>query len=116
MTLEQISERTIKQGSEIAALKESTKSAHKRLDDNDRVIESIHKLAANVETLALQVKMLTEKMDNSITRIESGMNSQGERITCLEKEPATKWKSLVAQITTIVVAALVGGVIAKFIK
>ena len=116
MTLDQLTEQTLKHNSEIAALKESAKSAHKRIDENDQITAGIHKLAANVETLALQVKLLTDKMDTSIERIESGLKSQGERIGALEKEPATKWKALVAQITSLIIAAIVGGVIAFIFK
>lgn len=112
---EHIATQTIQNTSDIAAIRESLKSAHKRIDENDRMTEGIHKLAANVEALALQVKMLTEKMDSSITRIEAGLTAQAERIGALEKEPATKWKDLVKQVTALVVAAVVGAVIANFI-
>jgi hypothetical protein len=106
---------SIQNTSDIAALRESLKSAHKRIDENDRMTEGIHKLAANVEALALQVKMLTGKMDESINRIEAGLKSQGERIGAIENEPAHKWKTLVAQVTGLVVAAVIGVIIAKFL-
>ena len=112
---DQIAKQAIQNSQDIAALRESLKSAHKRIDENDRITEGIHKLAANVEALALQVKMLTDKMDNSITRMEAGLKAQGERIGTLEKEPADKWKTLAAQVTGLIVAAVIGVVIAKFL-
>lgn len=116
MTQEQLTERTLKHESEIAALKESAKSAHKRIDENDRITEGIHKLASNVEALALQVKLLTESMESNVSRIEMSLKSQGKRIDTLEREPAAKWKTLAAQIVSIAVAAVVGGLIANFMK
>lgn len=116
MTTDQLTEQILKHNSEIAALRESDKSAHKRIDENDRITEGIHKLAANVEALALQVKLLTESMENNIARLEAGQKTQGEHIGALENEPAKKWKALVAQITSLLIAAVVGGVIANLIK
>lgn len=116
MTLEQLTEQTLKHAGEIAAVHESAKSAHKRIDENDRITDGIHKLASNVEALALQVKLLADSMETSIMRLESGLKSQGERISAIEKEPAAKWKTLVAQVLSIGVAAVIGGLIAKFIS
>ena len=112
---ENVAKQVIENAKAIAAVAESAKSAHKRIDDNDRITEGIHKLASNVEALAVQVKMLTERMDSSIERIEAGLKSQGERIGALEKEPAHKWKTLVAQVTALIVAAVIGVVITKFL-
>jgi uncharacterized protein YlxW (UPF0749 family) len=89
-------------------LSEKTDSAHKRITENDRITDGIYKIASNVETLALQVKHLTEKLDNSVSSIENSLKNQGERIGALEKEPASKWKNfmwlIIAGITTSVVA------------
>lgn len=112
---EHIATQMVQNTSDIAAIRESLKSAHKRIDENDRMTEGIHKLAANVEALALQVKMHTDTMNNSITQIESGLKALGERIGILEKEPAAKWKELVKQVTALIVAAVVGAVIGDFI-
>ena len=116
MTSEQLAETVLKHNSEIAGMQEKLASAHKRIDENDRVTDGIHKLAANVETLAFQVKHLSEKMEGSISRIEAGLKAQGERIGKLEKEPGEKWKSLVSQVIALAVAAIVGGVISTIIN
>lgn len=39
MTIEQLSESCIQNSKDIAALRESAKSAHKRIDENDRITE-----------------------------------------------------------------------------
>lgn len=115
MNTEQLTEQVLKHNGDIAALGENVKSAHKRIDENDRITDGIHKLAANVEALALQVKLLTEDMKNNMIKFESGLKSQGERIGVLEKEPGGKWKALTAQIVSIVVAAVMAVIITKFV-
>lgn len=112
---QQLSNRVLQNARDISAIRESTKSAHKRIDENDRITDGIHKLASNVEALALQVKMLTESLENSVSRLEAGQKAQGERIGALEREPATKWKDLVKQVIGLIVAAVAGVIIAKFI-
>ena len=136
MTQEHMMEQLMSQSRDIAALWESVKSAHKRIDETDRIIKGIHRLAANVEALALQVKLLTERMDSSIERMEKSLESQGVRIgaveplcgsiertesnltgltakvEALEKEPADKWRELVRQVITIAAAALAGSLLA----
>ena len=138
MTNEGLTDQVIKLTQEIAAMRESMKSAHKRIDDNDRITEGIHEIAASVKSLALQVKLLTERVDKNIEKLETGQKSQGERlgalertnaklsdieetveeqekrIDAIEKEPATKWKTLVSQVIAIIVAAIVGYVLSKF--
>lgn len=106
---------TDEQVEKLAAVVESAKSAHKRIDENDRITNGIHKIATSVETLALQVKQLTDKVDESIESLKGSLKSHGERIGKLEQEPGNRWKSLVAQLTQIIVAAVVGGVVAKFL-
>jgi len=115
MTGDQLTQQIMAQSKDIAALRERVKSAHKRIDENDRITTGIHKLASNVEALALQVKLLTERMDSSINRMEKSIKSQDERIGAIEKEPATKWKELVRQMIALAVAALAGSMLASFI-
>jgi hypothetical protein len=65
----------IQNKADISALGEQMKSAHRRIDETGRITEGIHKLAANIEGLALQVKMLTEKTEYNAERIEAGVKS-----------------------------------------
>ena len=140
MTSQQLTQQILAQSKDIAALWQSTKSAHKRIDENDRIIKGIHKLASNIEALTLQVKLLTERMDSSIDRMEKSIKSQGERIgsvemlcrtaerneqsiaglaskvEALEREPAAKWKYLVRQLVTLTAAALVGSALAGILR
>jgi hypothetical protein len=112
LTAEQVTEKVIEHTGEISALWESAKSAHKRIDENDRITEGIHKLTTNVETLALQVKHLAEKVEQTVNRLELGLKSQGERIGALEKEPGRKWKVLWERIGLAVAGALATAAVA----
>jgi chromosome segregation ATPase len=132
MTAEQIANKLMEHTKEIAALWESSKSAHKRHDDNGAVITGIHELAKSVASMATEIRLLTERFDKSVERIERGQAAQGERIgkieksvsqiernekdiakytakiEAIEKEPADKWKKFM----WLVFAAIVGAVIA----
>ena len=136
MTQEHMMEQLMAQNKDVAALWESAKSAHKRIDETDEIIKGIHRLAANVETLALEVKLLTQRMDSSIARMERSIKSQGVRIgavetqtqsaehsgksiavlegkvQAMEKEPADRWREMVRQVVTIAGAALAGSLLA----
>ena len=115
MNQEQLTAKIVELTEQLAEARSSLKSAHKRIDDNDKITVGIHEVAASVQALALQVKLLTEKMDESVEGLKNSIKSQGERIGKLEKEPADKWKTLVAQVIGLVVAAVVGVVVSKFI-
>lgn len=113
MNPDQLNTMVMQNARDISALWESSKSAHKRIDENDRVTEGIYKLASSVESLTMQVKQLAEKMDSSLEKIENRQRDQGERIGALEKEPGQNWKRVTAQISTIIIAAIIGMVLGK---
>jgi methyl-accepting chemotaxis protein len=132
----QLLQRITEYTGQIAALQETTKAAHKRLDDNDQIISGIHELAKNIATMAAEIKLLTEKVDKSIDRMEQGQEAQGERIRnvevvvsqvkhceneilklaakldIIEKEPGQRWKDIVKQATGLIIAAILGGILA----
>jgi ribosomal protein L1 len=139
MTAEQMANNIIELTKEVAALWESSKSAHKRLDENGGVVSSIHELAKSVATMATEIRLLTERFDKSVERIEKGQAAQGERIgiieksvlqiernekdimkqaakiEAIEKEPADKWKKFTWIIVTGVAMAIVGFVMARLL-
>ena len=92
---------------------ESLKSAHRRLDENDALTNQIHMLATNIETLTLQVKLQNEKIEKIIDTLEERLKRQGERICNLETKPAKHWDAIVKQMVSIVVATVMGIVLAK---
>ena len=134
-TSEQTTDMLNRHTADIAALKESTKSAHHRIDGFEKIVASIDKLAQNVATMAAKVELLAETTEKNIGRLESAQKSQGERFgesiraielsvqqvqrneVAIEKQaeelktlmlrPAKKWESLVGYF-------LAGGVGALF--
>ena len=100
---------------DISALRESLKSAHRRIDENSRVIEGIHEIASNVKTLAIQVKHLADTTTGSIEELKNGLRRQGERLGALESEPGNKWKSVSLQAVLAAVAAAAGMVVGRLI-
>lgn len=100
---------------DIAEIKASVASAHRRIDENEQLTEGIHKLAENVATMSVEIKMLTEKFDKSIERIENGLKEQADRITIIEKEPSKKWDKfvwlIIAAVVSIGVSFLAGKIL-----
>lgn len=92
---------------DISEIKAEITSIDRRIDENDQLTKGIHQLAENVATMSVEIKMLTEKFDNSIERIEHGLKEQSERITTIEKEPSKKWDKFIWLIIAAVVSAAV---------
>ena len=74
-----------------------------RVEDLEELTHSINELAVSVKELATQVSNNNSRMDS----YERSLNSLGERIGELEKNPAKKWENL----SSVIVTALVSGVI-----
>ena len=132
VTPEQMHQTLMEHTRSIAALQEKTDSAHKRLNQNDNIIHSIHKLAANMENLTGEVKGLTAELKSGLreqgkrigevesalirfANIETQLASAISRIDKIEKEPADKWKDLTKQVITFIVAAGLTLLAAKFL-
>ncbi len=105
---EQLAQMTISNAKDIAELKAEIASAHKRIDENDRLTNGIHQLAENVAAMSVQIKMLTEKFDRSIERIEKGLDEHGKRIDVIEKAPSKKWDKFVWLLIGAAVSAVAG--------
>ena len=96
MSHEQIIENisTIRQ--DIAAMNESLKSAHKRIDKIDALTAQIHQLATSVNTLAYEVKTRNEQSEKIEVRI-------GE----LEAKSGKRWDAVAEKILMCGVAAVI---------
>lgn len=97
----------IQNAKDISELRAEITALNKRIDDNDQLTNGIHELATNVATMSLEIKMLTEKFDSSITRIESGLQKQSDRISVIENAPSQKWDKFVWLIIAAAISALV---------
>lgn len=99
---------------DIAELKAEVTAAHKRIDENDRLTNGIHQLSENIATMALEIKLLTEKFDNSVERMERNINEQAERISVIEKSPFKKWEKAIWIIVTAAITYCVNFIAGKF--
>lgn len=70
---------------EVAAIWESAKSAHKRIDETGELTASVNQLAREVGRVAEKVEHIADRMDKTVERIEQGQKEQGERISNIEK-------------------------------
>ncbi len=130
---EQIPQITLEHAQKIAALEQMYSSMGKRIDENGHVTTGIHKLAANVESLTGELKRLGEKLETglkeqgkrigeaesklvSLAAIEKSVRENDTRLDALEREPGQKWRTLTAQIVSIVVTAVVTGLVMNFIN
>ena len=101
------SKKVMEHEKDIAALKESGKSAHKRIDRIDKLTEAVRELAQSTTTIATEVKFLASKFDKEIEDIAQGQKSQGERLGELEKRGSKKLENIVATIITVVITAVI---------
>ena len=128
MNSAQISNLVLEHTKEIEALKGSMKTAFNRLDNFDKVADSVHELAKNVAAMTSEVRQSNMKAAEDLSDIKQGQRRQSERLGQIEKditqiqrnekeisdladkldavriEPGEKWKYLVF--------ALIGGLAA----
>ena len=79
-----------------AAAEEQHKTIFRRLDKQDKMVESVHKLATSVERL-------TFKQDT----MEKQMGSLCEDMDELKTKPAKRWEAIVRNILCTIAGALV---------
>ena len=83
--------------------------AEARSKSNVHRLDEIEKRVLVLESQSATVAVLAERMKNVETNVEE---IKGD-VKSIKGKPAKRWESLVSQIVTLVVAALVGVVLAK---
>lgn len=86
----------------ISAVEQRGKSNSHRLDALERHTEAVNTLATSVAVMAEKVEVTGEKVDGLCTDVQE-----------LKSEPGKRWKSLVEKVIYIVVAAVVGFILAR---
>ena len=92
-------------GEEFGALMSSVKSAHKRLDDQEKKLDDIH-------TLALGVARLDEEMENIKTDV-SEIKDDVKKVTA---RPDQWWDKLIAAAISAVASGLVVAVLSQVLR
>ena len=87
-------------GNEVVRLQEQLRALDKRVD-------AVEKTSKDIYDLAVSVKLLAGNVD----RMVSIQEKQDTRITALEDEPVSEWKTVKATVITSIVSAIIGGVI-----
>lgn len=86
----------------LSAVEQRSKSNAHRLDALERHTEAVNTLATSVAVMAEKVEVTGEKVDGLCTDVQE-----------LKAEPGKRWKGVVEKVIYIVVAAVVGFILAR---
>ncbi len=86
----------------LSAVEQRSKSNSHRLDTLEKQTEAINKLATSVAVMTERVEITGDKVDSLCTDVQE-----------LKSEPGKRWKSVVEKVIYIVVAAVVGFILAR---
>ena len=87
----------------LTEVEERSKSNKHRLDDMEKRQDNLDELVGTVKVLAVR----EENVENDVKEIKSDVKS-------LTGKPAKKWDNLVNQVISILVAGIVGFILARF--
>ena len=93
----------------VAEIDQRSKSNTHRLDKMEETVDTLRRLTAAVEIMASEQKHQSATM----TEIKTDMTALGQKVDTIEKKPAKRWETMVGQVIVVVVAALVGAVLAR---
>ena len=86
----------------ISAVEQRGKSNSHRLDALEKQTEALNTLATSVAVMAEKVEVTGEKVDSLCTDVQE-----------LKAEPGKRWKSVVERVIYIIVAAVIGFILAR---
>lgn len=86
---------------------------HRLSDEDTRQNQRIKELETTVKQIA-DLTVAINSMTTSISNMTAEIKQQGERIQNIEQKPAKRWEQLVTDIIKLAVAAIFGGLVAKF--
>lgn len=86
----------------LSAVEQRSKSNSHRLDALENHTEALNTLATSVAVMAEKVEVTGEKVDGLCTDVQE-----------LKAEPGKRWKGVVEKVIYIVVAAVVGFILAR---
>lgn len=90
---------------DITAVKESTKSAHKRIDELQDVVKAVYSLASDVKVLAEQ-----------LINMKEDINEVKIKIAKRDEEPRTMYNSFKQTIFNGITMIIIGAIMALIIK
>lgn len=87
----------------LTAVEQSVKSAHRRLDTQDKLIESVRSLTGQVIALAGEVKSLREELNSLMHKVDE-----------TENIPANRYNMIIKAIITAMAGAFAGYITGSF--
>lgn len=139
MTKEQAVKLIIDHNGKIKVLNERVESVRMLHLENNSIAKGVRELAEKVAVMATEMKAFTRSTEANVDRLVAGQKIHGERLGEIEKEvveiarnkiemaaltakvdtlinePAEKWKGFVKHVTELLAAAVVGGLLSKFL-
>ena len=94
-------------GERVSVVEESAKSAHHRIDKNDRITDGIHEIAVEMGKMQESIKNLTETLERTVKELS-------DRVTKIEEKPTKRWETILTQVVGLIVAAAFGVFAGKF--
>ena len=86
----------------LSAVEQRSKSNSHRLEALEKQTEAVNRLATSVAVMAEKVEVTGAKVDGLCTDVQE-----------LKSEPGKRWKSVVERVIYIIVAAVVGFILAR---
>lgn len=93
----------------VAEIDQRSRSNTHRLDKMEATVDTLRRLTAAVEIMASEQKHQSETM----TEIKTDMTALGQKVDTIEKKPGKRWEAVVGQVVSLVIAAVVGAVLAR---
>lgn len=87
----------------LVRVEESSKQAHKRIDNLEKKIDNITDLTISVKEIASETKAMREDL-----------NKMDDRVKYMEEKPAKNWDKAVGIVITGIVTAVLGYFLGKF--
>ena len=110
----------------LGEIESSLKSAHKRIDNVERLTESVYKLATSIEAMQHDLTDMSKRIDKieekpalppcqhkaDFERFEK----LEEEVKHLKEEPAKKWDKLITSVITSLSGGIIGYILAVILR
>lgn len=94
----------------LVRVEESSKQAHKRIDTLEHNIENTGNKIENIYELTISVKEIATEMK----AMREDMAKIDNRVHAIEDKPSKRYDTIVGQVISLIISAIVGFFLAKF--
>lgn len=94
----------------LVRVEESSKQAHKRIDTLEHNIENTENKIENIYELTISVKEIATEMK----AMREDMAKIDNRVHAIEDKPSKRYDTIVGQVISLIISAIVGFFLAKF--